>query len=157
MPQSAPDWDPVQTAPEWSLLEYKNSFTAKILNSRSLYSKGLLTGILYIRLQDVVFWDIEIPSRQRDSIFQKPIPQSAPYWGPVQTAPGWGLLEYRNSFTAEILYSRSLYPRVFLSGVLYKRLQDGVFWDIKGDRHAMEGGFLDLRFHCFSLTRKQFH
>jgi hypothetical protein len=66
-----------------------------------------------------------------NSIFQKPIFQRAPYCDPVQTAPGWGLLEYRNSSTAEILYSRSLYSRRLLIVILYKRLQNGVFWNME--------------------------
>jgi hypothetical protein len=52
-------------APEHGLLEYRNSSTTKILYSRSLYSKGLLTVILYKSLQNKVFWNIEIPLQQR--------------------------------------------------------------------------------------------
>jgi len=67
----------------------------------------------------------------RNSIFQKLIFQRAPYCDPVQTVPRWGFLEYRNSTTAEILYSRSLYSRGFLTRILYKRLQGEVFWNIE--------------------------
>ena len=67
----------------------------------------------------------------RDSIFQKPILQMAPYCDPVQTAPEWGPLEYRNSSTAEIQYSRSLYSRGLLTVILHKRLHHGVFWNME--------------------------
>jgi hypothetical protein len=60
----APYCDPVQTAPGCGLLEYRNSSTAELLYSRSLYSKWLLTVIPYKLLQDVVFWNIEIPPQQ---------------------------------------------------------------------------------------------
>ena len=54
----------------------------------------------------------------------------APYWGPVQTAPGFGFLENRNSITAGILYSKGLYSRRFFVWILYKRLQNGTSWNI---------------------------
>ena len=133
--QRAPFWDPAQTASEWGLLEYSNSTTAEILYSRSLYSRRLLDGFLYERLQNGVLWNIEIPPLQ-NSIFQKPISQRAPYWDPVQTASECGFLEYRNFTTAEILYSKHLYARMFLIGFLCKRLQNGVLWNIENSTAA---------------------
>jgi len=73
----APYWDPVQAAPEWGLLEYRNSTTAEILHSRSLYSRGLLTVILYKRLQNGVFWNIEIPPQQKFYIPETYIPEGS--------------------------------------------------------------------------------
>ena len=110
MLERAPDCDPVQTAPEWALLEYKNPSTA-----------------------------------------EKPIFQTAPYCDPVQTAPEWGLLEYRNSSTAEILYSRSLYSKGLLLVILYKRLQDVIFWNIKNppqQKCYIAGAYIPEAPHC---------
>jgi hypothetical protein len=86
--------------------------------------------IPYKRLQDVVFWNMEIPPQQKFYIPEAYTPE-VPCCDPVQNAPECGVLEYRNSSTAGILYSRSLYSRGLLAVILYKRLQDGVFWNIE--------------------------